>query len=78
MTRRRRRRPPGPTVAVAMGVSSEDGSVPAAPIHSDILLTLMLELLPARRRGRRRRRAARVRRGRPRRRARARGGRGNF
>jgi hypothetical protein len=31
---------------MAMGVSSEDGSAPAAPIHTDILLTLMFELLP--------------------------------
>jgi len=31
---------------MAMGVSSEDGSAPAAPIHTDILLTLMVDLLP--------------------------------
>ena len=31
---------------VAMGMSSEDGSALSAPIHTDILLTLMCELLP--------------------------------
>ena len=31
---------------VAMGMPSGGGSAPSAPIHSDILLTLMFELLP--------------------------------
>ena len=31
-------------VATSMGMSSEDGSAPSAPIHSDILLTFKVDV----------------------------------